>query len=139
MKKQTELSVVLIGLLSCSQQMNVPATFPSPSVFFPHLPLFKHNYKAPDGCNYASIRTTLANVLGHLCTRYYSSVKKCPFPSHFVSTQLILSQVHLKYVYLQKLSQTRKLFKAGALLLYLFIPHIIYRNFVSYLKICVLL
>lgn len=73
--------------------MNVPATFLSPSAFFPHLPLFRCNYKALDVCNCPSVRPTLANVLGHQHTRYYSSVKKCPFPLPFCfySTDSLLS------------------------------------------------
>lgn len=92
-KKRTELFVLLIGLLSCSQQINVPATFLSPSAFFPHLPFFRYNYKALDGCNYTSIRPRQANALEHLRTRYYPSVKQCPFllPFCFYSTNSLLS------------------------------------------------
>lgn len=61
--------------------------------FFPHLPLFRYNYKALDECNYASIRHTQANALGHLHTRYYPNVNKCPFflPFCFYSTNSLLS------------------------------------------------
>lgn len=60
---------------------------------FFHTFLSPYNYKALDGCSYASIRPTLTNMFGHLRTRYYSSVKKCPFPLpfSFYSTDSLLS------------------------------------------------
>lgn len=112
----------------------VRSLFQSPlsfSPFFLHLLLFRWNYIALEGCKYAPIWPTLANVLGHPGGQHYSSVEKCPSPFHFVSTQLTISLKCLKYVnFIQKLFQTRKIFSAVVLLLYLFIPYVIYWNFV---------
>lgn len=117
-KKQTKPFDWTSALLSADE---CPRRFLS--VFFLQLPLFRYNWKARDGCNYASSRPTLTNMLGHLRTSCYSSVKKCPFllPFYFTSKICVFTEAF----------SDKKTLKSRCLS--------IFWNIVCYQKICVLL
>lgn len=122
-----------IWALSCPQQRSGSATFPSPWVLSPHLPLFRYSYKAPDRCSNASIRSSLANVFGYQVLAEYKETL-FPLPLSFYWTYCLLRTSKIRTF--RKLFSDKKILQ-GECLLFIYLQHMLYtgnlfltRNFV---------